>query len=157
MKLINALPLTVREQQKNNKNLDKTCKKPQCVAEHLAMEELSVYCHSNAVPTAAVLHILLRAGHAYADHMSALLDQKFESLEFKNYFCRHIAPFTVLLRNTQDWASERGSLLEEMEGYFFRGIQKSEISEPSFLQSAVNYSRSFSLSQIKKENVMEEN
>jgi hypothetical protein len=104
-----------------------------------------------------VLHILLRAGHAFANHISALLEQKFDSLEFKNYFVQHIAPYGVLLRNTQDWVSERGTLLEYMEAYFFQGIQKSEISEPSFLQSAVNYSRSFSLIQIKKENVMEEN
>ena len=115
-----------------------------------------MYCHSNAIPAAAVLHILLRAGYAYADHISALVERKFDSLEFKDYFCRHIAPFTVLLRHTQDWASERGSLLEEMEGYFFRGIQKSEISEPSFLQFAINYSRSFSSSQIKKEKIKEE-
>ena len=43
-----------------------------------------------------------------------------------------------------------------MEGYFFQGIQKSEISEPSFLQFAINYSESFSSSQIKKEKIMEE-
>ena len=42
MKLIDALSLTVRERQNNSKNVDKTCKKPECISEHSLLLDLQV-------------------------------------------------------------------------------------------------------------------
>ena len=65
----------------------------------------------------------------------------------------------MILQNTQDWVSERRVLFEHMETHLLEGIKEKKICEPSFLQSAIDYSKSYSdLSssiQVKKEITME--
>ena len=91
--------------------------------------------------------------------MSIILDKKFDSSNFQNYFAQHILPYGMILRNTQDWVSERRALFEHMETYFHEGIKEKKIREPSFLQSAIDYSKSYfdanSSIQVKKEITME--
>ena len=136
-----------------------TVKKPECLAEQSLLSDMLVYCNLNAIPAASVLHILLKAGYVFTNHMSIILDKKFDSSNFQNYFAQHILPYVMFLRNTQDWVSERLVLFEHMETYFHEGIKEKKIREPSFLQSAIDYSKSYydanSSIQVKKEITME--
>ena len=91
---------------------------------------MQVYCNLNAIPAASVLHILLKAGYVFTNHMSIMLDKEFDSSKFQNYFVQHIAPYVRILRNTQDWVSERRILFEHMETCFYEGIKERKICEP---------------------------
>ena len=158
MQCIDALPLFGRELQQNSKNMGKSCRRSDCLAEQAFLKEFSVYTNSNVIPAAFSLQLLLKAGYVFTNHMSVMLNERFDSSQFHSYFAESIVPYVTMLQNTQSWAADRRVLFEDFERQFTAGVKDKRFEEPSFQQSALQYSKPYTDGtslHIKKEPDME--
>ena len=158
MQCIDPLPLSGRELQQNSKNMGKTCRRSDCLAEQVFLKEFSVYTNSNVIPAAYSLQLLLKAGYVFTNHISVMLNDRFDSSHFHSYFAKFIVPYVTMLQNTQSWAADRRVLFEDLERQFSEGVKDKRLVEPSFLQSAIQYSKPYTDGtslHVKKEPDME--
>ena len=144
MQFMDALPLFGRELKQNSKNIGKSCKRSDCLAEQSFLKDILVYCNFNVIPAASSLHILLKAGYVFTNHMSVMLNERFDSSQFHSYFAQYLVPNVTMLQNTQAWVAQRRVLFEDMERQFSEGVKEKRLIKPSFLQCAIQYSKPYS-------------